>query len=162
MFKNRISLFVATFLIIGFFFLALPEKGFTGFTFGCCIDPDASGGICVGCGSGCATSEGFCLDNGGILMDDGGVCRLKTGAQCDSTPEDTGCCLISEGNCNDGQEVGSCDGEGIVWFEGDSCSNVPQCAPPAVPTLSEWGLIAMAGVLGIVGYLVIRRRKVTA
>jgi len=31
-----------------------------------------------------------------------------------------------------------------------------------IPTLSEWGLIAMAGVLGIVGYLVIRRRKVTA
>jgi hypothetical protein len=31
-----------------------------------------------------------------------------------------------------------------------------------VPTLSEWGLIAMAGVLGIVGYLVIRRKKVTA
>lgn len=31
-----------------------------------------------------------------------------------------------------------------------------------VPTLSQWGLIAMAGVLGIVGYLVMRRRKVAA
>jgi len=31
-----------------------------------------------------------------------------------------------------------------------------------VPTLSEWGLIAMAGILGIVGFLVIRRRKVVA
>jgi len=31
-----------------------------------------------------------------------------------------------------------------------------------VPTLSEWGLIAMAGVLGIVGFMVIRRRKATA
>ena len=31
-----------------------------------------------------------------------------------------------------------------------------------VPTLSEWGLIAMAGILGIVGLMVIRRRKVTA
>jgi len=28
-----------------------------------------------------------------------------------------------------------------------------------VPTLSEWGLIAMAGVLGIIGFIVIRRRK---
>ncbi|TFG75610.1 MAG: IPTL-CTERM sorting domain-containing protein [Thermodesulfobacteriales bacterium] len=27
---------------------------------------------------------------------------------------------------------------------------------------SEWGLIAMAGILGIVGFMVIRRRKVTA
>jgi len=36
-------------------------------------------------------------------------------------------------------------------------------SPPAlVPTLSEWGLIAMAGILGIVGFMVIRRRKATA
>jgi len=31
-----------------------------------------------------------------------------------------------------------------------------------VPTLSEWGLIALAGVLGIIGLLAIRRRKATA
>ncbi len=51
--------------------------------------------------------------------------------------------------------------------------DLPNCAdglvfkplPPIiteVPTLSEWGLIAMAGILGIVGFMVIRRRKVTA
>jgi len=37
--------------------------------------------------------------------------------------------------------------------------------PPAtsqVPTLNWWGLIAMAGILGIIGFLVIRRRKVAA
>jgi hypothetical protein len=34
--------------------------------------------------------------------------------------------------------------------------------PRNVPTLSEWGLIAMAGVLGIIGFMVIRRRKATA
>jgi len=31
-----------------------------------------------------------------------------------------------------------------------------------IPTISEWGLIAMAGILGLVGFMVIRRRKVTA
>ena len=31
-----------------------------------------------------------------------------------------------------------------------------------VPTLSEWGLIALAGILGIVGFMVIRRRRATA
>jgi len=35
-------------------------------------------------------------------------------------------------------------------------------APKTIPTLSEWGLIAMAGILGIVGFMVMRRRKVTA
>ena len=48
---------------------------------------------------------------------------------------------------------------------------LPDCAdgmeffirPPSnVPTLSEWGLIAMAGILGIVGFMVMRKRKVTA
>lgn len=32
----------------------------------------------------------------------------------------------------------------------------------AVPTLSEWGLIAMASLIGIAGFMVIRRRKVTS
>ncbi|MCH7519918.1 MAG: IPTL-CTERM sorting domain-containing protein [Candidatus Dadabacteria bacterium] len=31
-----------------------------------------------------------------------------------------------------------------------------------VPTLSEWGLIAIAAILGIVGFMVLRRRKVSA
>ena len=31
-----------------------------------------------------------------------------------------------------------------------------------IPTLSEWGLIAMAGVMGVVGYLVLRKRKLAA
>jgi hypothetical protein len=38
------------------------------------------------------------------------------------------------------------------------------CEPPPpstaqVPTLSEWGMIAMVGILGIVGFMVIRRKK---
>ena len=48
------------------------------------------------------------------------------------------------------------------------CSPSIDCTPPppptaaAVPTISEWGLIAIAVVLGIVGYLVMSRRKVSA
>jgi len=41
---------------------------------------------------------------------------------------------------------------------------VQELPPPPrnVPTLSQWGLIALAGILGIVGFMVMRRRKVTA
>jgi len=45
------------------------------------------------------------------------------------------------------------------------CLNWDFAAPPQpqpIPTLSEWGLIAVAVVLGLVGFMVIRRRKVTA
>jgi len=34
--------------------------------------------------------------------------------------------------------------------------------PTIVPALSQWGLIALVGVLGIAGFIVMRRRKVTA
>ena len=34
--------------------------------------------------------------------------------------------------------------------------------PDTVPTLSQWGFIAMAGILGLVGFMVIRRRNAAA
>ncbi len=49
-------------------------------------------------------------------------------------------------------EIQSCNmGTGLCEF-----------APRNVPTLSECGLIAMAGVLGIIGFMILRRKKATA
>ena len=54
----------------------------------------------------------------------------------------------------------------LNWYEVvnrafDQCAPVPPSRP--IPTISEWGLIAMAGILGIFGlFAAIRRRKVTA
>jgi len=116
MIKNRISLFLATFLIIGFFFLALPEKGYSG------LAPIGQPVCCIG-QEGCVEFEqGDLVACFGESRIDGGVCT----------------------------ELG----------EGGDCV-LPSNTTP-IPTLSEWGLLAMAGILGIVGYLVIRRRKVTA
>ncbi len=58
----------------------------------------------------------------------------------------------------------------IASFEGDEMNIIESntirktwvLPPRNVPTLSEWGLIALACILGIVGFIVIRRRKVTA
>ena len=50
---------------------------------------------------------------------------------------------------------GSVDFERVVYT-----LSLPTSRP--IPTLSEWGLIAMAGILGIVVFMVIRRRKVPA
>ena len=61
-----------------------------------------------------------------------------------------------------GETIISPGDEGPV--EGFSCSTSlgPFAARP-IPTLSQWGLIAMAGILGIVGFImVMRRRKATA
>jgi len=48
---------------------------------------------------------------------------------------------------------------GVSPIDGFFCQTNPGPFPPRnVPTLSEWGLIAMAGILGIVGFMVMRRR----
>ena len=48
--------------------------------------------------------------------------------------------------------------ERIVYMAG----GIPPIPPSNVPTLSEWGLIAMAAILGIVGFMVMRSKKATA
>jgi len=167
MIKNRISLFLATFLIIGFFFLALPEKGYSGLPaeLGCCVDGD----ICLGCGGSldCAIiGDPTCDLLGGVVLLLNQVC--VNGDFCAGAPTQfPGCCVRSEGNCINGEAFNDCNSDGgIAWFPETNCSEVPECPDPKVnvpiPTLSEWGLIAMAGVLGIIGFMVIRRKKVTA
>ena len=43
------------------------------------------------------------------------------------------------------------------------CGGTPPLKSESILTLSQWGLIAMAGILGIIGFImVMRRRKVTA
>jgi len=53
-----------------------------------------------------------------------------------------------------------------LFYQWEDCEElVPQLTgvfSTPVPTLSEWGLIFMAGLLGIAGYMVMRRRKVIA
>ena len=129
MIKNRISLFLATFLIIGFFFLALPENGYSGISSDgppCCDIPsinECAGG--EGALSTCQTQ--VCMDNPGL------------------------CVFDEDAICVAGDEIGT-----------GSCVS-PQ--PTSVPTLSGWGLMSLAvvlGILGIAGFMVMRRRKVTA
>lgn len=76
-------------------------------------------------------------------------------------------CCISVGGCVDIPDgiVVKCFPDTFV--EGGVCEPGPgefgQCVVPRnVPTLSEWGLIATAGILGFIGFMVIRRKKATA
>ena len=80
-------------------------------------------------------------------------------------------CIEGTSNCGK-EEFFPClsatvDGNSVTFFCEDNdlatCvfTNVRSSNP--IPTLSEWGLIAMAGVIGIAGFIVVmRRRKVTA
>ncbi len=161
---KNITLTVFTFLIFSFLLLALPQTSLSSVPQGCCIN-DATN-TCLGCPvGGCATQEEFCLDNGGTVAGEG-ICQdSPIGAICESVDFEVGCCVVEPGDCLDNEGSRSCfDGEhGIFWHPGTACEQVRECLNPRnVPTLNEWGLISMAGILGIVGFMVMRRRKATA
>lgn len=87
-------------------------------------------------------------------------------------------CTAGSNNCGNGTFVPCLtidllpDGNGVVavCIDNDtgSCTftNTEGTPPPPVtaqvPTLSEWGLIAMAGVLGLIAFVVLRRKKALA
>jgi len=163
MIKNT-TLTLFAFLVFSFLLFALPQISVASVPQGCCIN-DATNS-CFGCiGGGCATQEEFCGDNGGTVAGEGICFEGGAGAFCGNTISELGCCVIEPGDCVQDVDSRDCfDNEhGIFWHPANGCSQVQQCLPQRdVPTLSEWGLIAMAGILGIAGLIVIRRRKVTA
>ena len=160
--KNK-SITLFAFLVFGFFLLALPETSISSVPQGCCINEATDS--CLGCPiGGCATQEEFCLDNGGTVAGEGICLDSPIGAICEFADSEVGCCVIEPGNCSDDEGSRNCfDSEnGIFWHPGTSCEVVRECiAAEDVPTLNEWGLIAMAGALGLVAFMIMRRRKVT-
>ncbi len=113
MIKNKsISISVTTFLIVGFFFLALPDEGRSGvpFSLGCCVSSTPS--ECLGCpdtASNCSIPQAQCLNMPGEQFFAGGQVCIDSpeGGLC-VTPEDTGCCVIAPGNCTDDTAVSAC------------------------------------------------------
>ena len=75
-------------------------------------------------------------------------------------------CCQGEGFCTDSSEGPFlCIADNVV--EDAFCNqNTGICTPVArfssIPTMSEWGLIAMAGILAIAGLIIIRRKKAAA
>ena len=53
-------------------------------------------------------------------------------------------------------------GECLVSGSGGAECRFINVRPFNIPTLSEWGLLAMAGILGAAGFMVIRKRRITA
>ena len=70
------------------------------------------------------------------------------------------------GVCEIGQEGGGEDGFKLTLQEAADCraSLIERCRlnSTPIPTLSQWGLIAMAGVLGVIGLIVAARRRKAA
>ncbi len=144
-------------------------------TTGCCqtpaIDPQS-------CNTG--VIESTCLDGGGAWTEGSQTCNSSN--QCADEPG-TGCCVLPVNGATAETNTKTIDPEKCIVITEAECSSLmgdykgdgttpeefpEECSfPPLptrnIPTISQWGLIAMAGILGIIGFImVIRRRKVTA
>lgn len=131
---------------------------------GCCTT-ESDGGQCVACPEGetCLTSEDFCeaqdgfFSNGGCFEDSGEV-------TCGDFEAADGCCVVEPGSCIDDIDFDTCffevSSSTELWVSNTSCSEVPQCTPTRnIPTMSNWGLIALAAVIVLVGIWGITRKK---
>lgn len=154
------------------------------------IDPDTAAGTIIGETGFIQSGNALAISSNGTLFSSGGQCpnrtmtiNPQTGVGTLLTEDAFPCTPIFNsatfnpftdeflGTLNDfenGVELTI-----LNPFSGEitTIGQLPDCAdgiefielpPRPIPTLSEWGLIAMAGVLGIISLLAIRRRKVTA
>lgn len=127
-----------------------PESGF-------CEPPPQ--GCCV-CSNGvteCTFTTEFECDNMGCdYQGDNVPCSAVD--ECNVEPE--GCCVLGIEDCVITTES-SCDSQnGDYQGDGVSCDGIPECTAPItmVPTIGQWGMIAMAGLLGLFSLFIIIRR----
>ncbi len=116
---------------------------------GCCCDDVPLFGVCNAPDS----------DNNGVPID-------AAEALCNALGYESG--SLTEVDDNSCPEANAITADGSDWtsdfVDSEGYGRTYTCVgfraiPTNVPTLSEWGLIAMAGILGIVGFMVTRRRK---
>lgn len=181
--KNHFFVFVVGLFVAGIFVLFLPQNASAGLAPGCCItNGDQCSPSCGPIGTSCqndGTNFGQCngLLNpptcGGPKSDPATVtdCYIEgdfcfqianNAGQCIPAlpPSEPGCCEIATQNCAD-TTLENCTG---TFFPGGTCPGGVVCEPgpppppPSIPTLNQWGMIIMAGFLGLIGIFFITRK----
>lgn len=166
--RIKLSIYVfITLLTVGTIFVFTTqdtEAGWFAIPPVCCVTPETN--TCVGCDSGCATLPTYCARNGGEERGEFQICvdEGPGNAECVKTQvELTGCCVSAPGQCAEDLDKEQClsDTDGKIWIVNQGCDAQPLCQTKNVPALSQWTLIGVALVLGIVGFIIVRRRQLT-
>lgn len=171
--KKQISLFMLPLVLAGFLFPILSaDMANAGWTaIGCCVTDEIES-QCLDCPEGetCVASVDYCKSQGGLIeikKSDDACTQVDGSAVCNPIDDAQGCCVIDPGNCLDDIDTVSCFDEisltSDFWVLNTSCSNVPECTVTRnIPTMSNWGLLALAGIFVLVGIWAITRKKAEA
>jgi len=138
-------------------------------TFNNRFDPPPPG---TGC---CIVSQGMCFPDTpsddcdvppNVAFLEGEGCNDP---RCETPPPGEGCCVEDEGVCSITTADACMVPPNLEYLGiGSNCTDEPLCqvlpiVHIPIPTISEWGLIVMAGLLGIIGFIMaLRNRKITA
>lgn len=118
---------------------------------GCCCDQFPLFGVCN-------APDAF---NNGVPIDAAdALCNALGYASGSLTEVDSNTCPEANAIAADGSDWTSDFVDSSGYGQTYTCVGFRDVS--SVPTLSEWGLIAMAGILGIAGFMVMRRRRLTA
>jgi hypothetical protein len=84
--------------------------------------------------------------------------------ECNVPPPGEGCCVIGPEDCVDSLTDDQCDDLSGDLVPDTACSGVPECIPGPIlsrpiPTISQWGMIAMAGLLAVFSLILLNRRR---
>ena len=90
---------------------------------------------------------------------EGGLDPVPPMDGCCTCPLEPGCSTTPQNDCP----------SDCIFINGQVCSDQGICVtqsdptePNPIPVLSEWGFIAMAVILGVIGFLIIRKRRAAA
>jgi hypothetical protein len=84
-------------------------------------------------------------------------CEPIPGACCNHVADDP---LSTVGTCTDGVIQADCQGENLTWTKATLCANVDcDAIYPAIPTVSEWGIVVLALLLLVGAKVYFGRRE---
>ncbi|MCH7518847.1 MAG: hypothetical protein IH964_07435 [Candidatus Dadabacteria bacterium] len=143
--RNQIFLSAVFILVAGFFFLSTPNTSYA--QSDCCFANGTPGCDDALCEADICGEDPFCCN---VEWD--GLCADAANLECAiclAPPPPVGCCtglgtfpdaceILTEEECiNDG---------GIYQGDDTNCNDFNECFVHPIPTMSEWGLIAFAGI----------------
>jgi hypothetical protein len=138
-------------LLLGMFFVV--SQAMAQDSGDCCYSHSGTGCEDSACEASVCSYDSWCCDFGWDSIC-AGEALSDSNCNCGSTEA----CCFTNGSCQDLTMADCTKAGGTAQGSGTNCATTV-CSKPLIPSLTPWGLIAAAAVLGLIGVMRIRRRR---
>jgi hypothetical protein len=159
--RQHLSILTLASVLVAVCFLTTPHfsNAQDNVSLGCCKTVEGTPS-CVGCGEEglkCAIDGALCAETDSFSL--GEICvdsEIAGEAECRVAESATGCCVISQDQCEDNVAFDSCSGQ--HWFDGTACASIPICLTSASSS-GFIDIIILAAAFVIVIFLLMKFRR---